>query len=211
MYERSFNSRFNSQKYILQQSSSEQMDHGYCNRLDAHGLFSGRIKMWDIHSIAFIFSSVALAIWARHQYAMSTTGYFLGRAMVIFPIHMKILLALGATSLAQGLMTIIPSIVVHDHDSTSDKVMDLILNTLSYSSAHFVIGELPSIGCLVVSANVHERNSHLRPPSSSSCVAFHRPHWGGCAGQQNKLTPLILCRRGHHSTPSLEWRRAESN
>lgn len=169
------------------------MDHGYCNRLDAHGLFSGRIKMWDIHSIAFIFSSVALAIWARHQYAMSTTGYFLGRAMVIFPIHMKILLALGATSLAQGLMTIIPSIVVHDHDSTSDKVMDLILNTLSYSSAHFVIGELPSIGCLVVCANVHERNSHLRPPILLLLCCVPPPPLGrvcGAAKQTHTTHPL---------------------
>ena len=98
--------------------------------------------MWDIHALAFIVSSLVLAVWARKQYSLQSGGYFLGQAFVIFPVHMQLLLALGATSLAQGLMITVLSVVVGEDGSRSDKMINLLGNSvISFGLSHAVIGK----------------------------------------------------------------------
>jgi len=112
---------------------------GFCQSLDEDGFDVGRIKvrMWDLHAAAFLVSATVLVIWGRKQYALGgSSGYFVGEALIIFPVHMNLMLALGVQCLIQG--ALITSMggagisLLGDDQSRADLQINLVANTFSY-------------------------------------------------------------------------------
>jgi len=67
----------------------------YCNNLNRY-----------LHGLLLVASCGTLAVWAKAQYDMKTNGYFSSSQHAIFPVHLKILVLLSASSLVQGLLII---------------------------------------------------------------------------------------------------------
>ena len=109
-------------------------DHrGFCQQLDEDGFQVGNVtvRMWDLHAAAFVVSATVLAIWGWKQYATSS-GYFVGEALVIFPVHMRLLYALGFTNFLQGFLITTFGDILGSDQSKTDLQIYLVANTMSY-------------------------------------------------------------------------------
>jgi len=67
--------------------------------------------VWDIHAVAFVLSSFVLSIWIRKQYELGkdkgNVGYYSSDQLVIFPVHLKLLVALVVTSFGHGVLLLV--------------------------------------------------------------------------------------------------------
>ena len=118
---------------LLTPASDEEQ---FCTKMITEGVVGG-LGLWDFHGMAFLLSSFVLGVWARQQYKLQTSGFYSGDALVIFPVHMKLLLALGATALLQGSMLV--AFNFGGIESTSST--DIVGNSISFGLSHFVIGK----------------------------------------------------------------------